>query len=42
MEIIKEKGFSRVDELKKKIEDRHYVDYAIHRMANEICEVFFK
>ncbi|MDH4130102.1 MAG: hypothetical protein OEV44_15205 [Spirochaetota bacterium] len=39
---IMEKGFSRINELKKKIEDEQYVQYAINRMANEICEVFFR
>ena len=37
-----EKGFSRIDELKKKIEDERYMNYAINKMANEICEVFFR
>lgn len=41
-EKVMEKGFSRINELKKKIEDENYVEYAINRMANEICEVFFK
>lgn len=41
-EIIYEKGFARLDELRRKIEDQRYLKYAINRMANEICEVFFK
>ena len=41
-ELNMEKGFSRLDELRRKIEDENYLQYAINRMANEICEVFFK
>ncbi len=41
-ELNLEKGFYRLSELRKKIEDEKYLQYAINRMANEICEVFFK
>ncbi len=41
-ELNLEKGFARLDELRRKIEDETYLQYAINRMANEICEVFFK
>ncbi len=41
-ELNLETGFARLDELRRKIEDEKYLQYAINRMANEICEVFFK
>ena len=37
-----EKGFSRVKELKKKIQDQSYLRHAINKMAHEICEAFFR
>jgi hypothetical protein len=38
----KEKGFSRVEELKRKINDKKYVRDAISKMAADICDVFYK
>jgi len=33
---------SRVEELKKKINDESYLKTAVNRMATDICDVFFK
>ena len=35
-----EKGFSRVKELKKKIQDQSYLRHAINKMAHEIVKLF--
>ena len=40
--FILEKGFSKVKELKKKIQDQSYLRHAINKMAHEICEAFFR
>ncbi|MFW5799466.1 MAG: hypothetical protein ACOCV8_01525 [Spirochaetota bacterium] len=38
----KEKGFTRVEELKRKINDKKYMKDAISKMASDICDVFYK
>jgi hypothetical protein len=38
----KEKGVSRVSELKAKINDEKYLNFVIHRMATDITEVLFR
>ncbi len=38
----KNRGVSRVNELKTKIENKKYLDDAISKMASDICDVFYK